>query len=223
MNKNQAVCTCLSAYVGSPPNCRPECVVSTECPLTRACVNQKCMDPCPNSCGVNANCRIINHSPICFCNSGFTGDPFTACFRAPGMSCTSILNSVKIFIGVLYFHCQRCLETSLEPSPPVQRDPCLASPCGPNAICQNVGQTPACTCSPEYRGSPPNCRPECTINSECPSNQACIREKCRDPCPGSCGLNAQCSVFNHVPVCSCIEGYTGDPFSRCDQKIPSSK
>lgn len=84
VNNNQAVCSCKSSYLGSPPNCRPECVVSTECSLTRACVNQKCVDPCLNSCGVNANCRIINHSPICFCNNGYTGDPFTACFRVPG-------------------------------------------------------------------------------------------------------------------------------------------
>lgn len=105
----------------------------------------------------------------------------------------------------------------------VQRDPCSPSPCGPNAICQSVGQTPACTCLPNYRGSPPNCRPECTINSECPSNQACIQERCKDPCPGSCGFNALCTVFNHVPICSCIEGYTGDPFSQCSQQVKPRK
>jgi hypothetical protein len=71
--------------VGSPPNCRPECVVNSECARNRACINQNCSDPCRNSCGLNANCKVINHSPICFCNDGFTGDPFTQCFYDIGM------------------------------------------------------------------------------------------------------------------------------------------
>jgi len=44
---------------------------------------------------------------------------------------------------------------------------------------------------------------------------ACMREKCRDPCPGSCGLGSQCNVINHVPICTCPAGYIGDPFVSC--------
>jgi len=73
---------------------------------------------------------------------------------------------------------------------------------------------------PNYLGAPPNCRPECTINSECPTNQACIQQKCRDPCPGLCGTGAQCTTFNHIPICTCLEGYTGDPFNYCQIKVP---
>jgi hypothetical protein len=57
--------------------------VSSECPQNRACVNQKCVDPCPGTCGLNARCEVINHSPICSCQAGFTGDPFTRCFSIP--------------------------------------------------------------------------------------------------------------------------------------------
>ena len=64
-------------------------------------------------------------------------------------------------------------------------------------------------------GSPPNCRPECVINSDCPSDKACISRKCQDPCPGLCGVNAYCRVRNHIPICVCNQGYEGDPFSRC--------
>lgn len=101
------------------------------------------------------------------------------------------------------------------PSP----DPCSSSPCGLYAECRNVGGSPSCACKQSYIGSPPNCRPECTINSECPSNQACINERCRDPCPGACGLNAFCTVFNHISQCSCLEKYSGDPFTQC-QPLP---
>lgn len=76
---NHAVCSCVSGYIGVPPMCRPECVVSSECPLNRACVDQKCSDPCPGTCGANARCQVVNHNPICSCPSGYSGDPFIEC------------------------------------------------------------------------------------------------------------------------------------------------
>lgn len=65
--------------MGNPPTCRPECVVSSDCELSKACVNQKCRDPCPGSCGVRAECSVVNHNPICRCPQGLSGDPFAAC------------------------------------------------------------------------------------------------------------------------------------------------
>lgn len=94
-------------------------------------------------------------------------------------------------------------------------NPCIPSPCGPNSQCKVVGEAPACSCLPNYIGIAPNCRPECSINAECPGNLACQNEKCVDPCPGSCGFNADCTVGNHVALCNCIPGHTGDPFSGC--------
>lgn len=98
---------------------------------------------------------------------------------------------------------------------PPSGNPCVPSPCGPNSQCRVVGGTPACSCLPNYVGRAPNCRPECTINAECPSNLACLNEKCSNPCPGSCGAQASCMVVKHSPVCSCNPGYTGDPFLGC--------
>lgn len=103
------------------------------------------------------------------------------------------------------------------------RDPCYPSPCGPNADCRNINGHASCSCRLSYFGVPPSCRPECTINSECSSNKACIREKCIDPCPGSCGIDATCNVINHTPICTCVTGYVGDPFSICRPAPPSRK
>lgn len=94
LNKRLAVCTCQPGYVGAPPACRPECVVSSECPMNQACINQKCTNPCPGMCGTNAQCQVINHNPICTCNPGFTGDPFTRCLKTESKhlsSCTFFL------------------------------------------------------------------------------------------------------------------------------------
>lgn len=76
-----AVCTCLINYIGTPPACRPECAASSECPLNKACINQRCQDPCPGTCGQNARCQVTNHNPICSCSPGFAGDPFIRCLR----------------------------------------------------------------------------------------------------------------------------------------------
>lgn len=102
---------------------------------------------------------------------------------------------------------------------PTVSDPCNPSPCGPNAICKNGD----CECLPEYIGNPYEaCRPECILNSECPRDKTCLRNKCKDPCPGTCGQNAICDVVNHIPVCSCLAGYIGDPFVSCREQ-PHSK
>lgn len=148
-------------------------------------MNQKCSDPCPGTCGVGARCQVINHNPICSCPPGMTGDPFIRCQPIPPPPA----------------------------APPT--NPCQPNPCGPNSQCRVAGDSPSCSCLPEFIGTPPNCRPECASNSECPSHLACINQKCRDPCPGTCGANAECRVLSHTPQCICIVGYTGDPFTQC--------
>lgn len=211
----QAICSCLPNYVGSPPGCRPECVVSSECPSNKACINNKCSDPCQGTCGLNTRCSVINHSPICSCTSGYTGDPFTRCYPIPRKQQSKLIMMIdtKKFLVA-------------PPPQPVQVEhvnPCVPSPCGANSECRNVGNVPSCICLPTFIGSPPNCRPECSVNSDCSSNLACIRDKCRDPCPGSCGISATCNVQNHIPICSCLDGYTGDPFTNCVLSPPKSK
>lgn len=184
VKNDRAVCRCLPNYLGSPPNCRPECVINSDCRMDSVCRNSRCIDPCPGVCGLNAVCRVVNRSPICFCDSGFSGDPFTICQRE-------------------------------DPQPIVQIDPCNPSPCGPNSNCRRSGVNGVCACSNNFIGRPPNCRPECTINSECPFHLACMNKKCADPCIGSCGNNAICHTTSHIPRCVCENGYTGNPFDNC--------
>lgn len=96
-----------------------------------------------------------------------------------------------------------------------ETDPCVPSPCGPNSQCRVVSGNPVCSCLPEYTGSPPSCRPECVVSSDCPSNRACVNQKCVNPCPRPCGQNTNCLVVNHSPICTCKDGNTGNPFTRC--------
>lgn len=181
---DNAICTCLKEYIGNPPNCRPECLTSPECPLNMACVRQKCVDPCAGTCGENAQCRVHHHSPYCTCIPGFEGDPFVRCTREKQKT-------------------------------PQITNPCEPSPCGPFSICRDINGSPQCSCKSGYIGAPPNCAPECTINQDCPNDKACAREKCVDPCLGSCGANAECRAMNHVAICTCQRGYNGNSFEGC--------
>lgn len=176
-------CSCLAEFIGSPPNCRPECTINSECSSNKACIKQKCADPCPGSCGVGAICVVLNHNSICTCPEGFTGDPFTNCYLKPQ-----------------------------EIAPVEIQDPCNPNPCGSNAQC-NDG---ICRCLPEYQGDPyQGCRPECVYSNDCPRNRACMRNKCVDPCIGTCADTATCEVINHIPMCSCPSGFSGNAFVAC--------
>lgn len=187
-------CSCLPNYVGVPPNCKPECISNSECANHLACINQKCRDPCPGTCGINAECRVVSHTPNCICIPGYFGDPFFQCNQQIARPTAEHLS------------------------------PCTPSPCGSNAICKEQNGAGSCSCLPEYIGNPyEGCRPECILNSDCPPNKACIKNKCKDPCPGTCGSNAECTVISHLPSCTCIIGYTGDPFRYCSLIPQQSK
>lgn len=76
---NQGACSCLPNYVGRPPNCRPECTSNAECASNKACINDRCIDPCIGKCGENAVCHVVKHNAECNCISGYEGDAFTRC------------------------------------------------------------------------------------------------------------------------------------------------
>lgn len=197
-------CICQEGYLGNPyESCRPECTINSDCPSNQACINSKCKDPCPGTCAPNADCAVINHLPVCSCKPEFTGNPFQYCNLIP-------LQRKSNDVVSNGFHLLNFLA-----KPITSLNPCDPSPCGPNSQCRESNGQPVCSCLPSYIGSPPGCRPECVVSSECSLDKACINQKCADPCPGTCGLNARCNVINHSPICSCKSEHTGDPFIRC--------
>lgn len=211
---DRATCSCLENYIGAPPSCRPECVLSSECGQDKACINQKCLDPCPGTCGFNARCQVINHNPICSCGHGMIGDPFTKCEDRGNFYQYVLILLTNVSMNVEFYTCILILiGIEIRPMP---INPCLPSPCGANAECRVVDNRPVCSCESGMLGAPPQCRPECLIHEDCPSVLACVGKKCKDPCIGSCGFNAVCYVQNHQPMCSCMTGFEGDPFSGCN-------
>ena len=190
-------------------------------------------DPCaPSPCGPNSDCTTgLIGNAVCTCRPGFVGvadstkgcSPETTPIRVdlcapgrcgPNSDCFVIIDreECRCKAGFMMDYKGGCK--------PRIRDPCIPSPCGPNTDCTTglVGNA-VCTCRPGFFGvadSTKGCGPECTTNSECQSLMACMNQKCRDPCPGACGPNAACRVVNHNPVCSCVQGFTGNAYQGCN-------
>ena len=57
----------------------------------------------------------------------------------------------------------------------------------------------------------------CESNQECPDYNACQNRKCINPCAEDdpCAPSANCKVIGHQPVCTCPDGYIGDPRTEC--------
>lgn len=110
-----AACSCLPNFIGRAPNCRPECTINAECSAHLACQCDKCVDPCPGSCGALATCRVVNHQPVCTCPPGYTGDPFSGCSPNPSKICaqfppldrfcTPCTYYVFVYTGIRAFIC----------------------------------------------------------------------------------------------------------------------
>lgn len=205
-----STCTCLPDYYGNPyEGCRPECLINSDCPFDRTCIRNKCQDSCPGSCGQNTMCQVINHSPDCQCITGYSGNPYQYCTMIREKR--KCLNNVKCIFRMINKNIFFLFQLAIVGT----SDPCNPSPCGPNSQCRNSNGQAICSCLPTFMGSPPGCRPECTVSSECAVNRACVNQKCVDPCEGICGIDAQCRTVYHSPICSCNPGQTGDPFVRC--------
>jgi hypothetical protein len=111
------------------------CKSDSECPLTQACINRECVDPCPlERCGVNALCSAKNHRAVCSCPAGYRPDP------DPYIRC-------KPFECLTDPECPTTLACESEKCV----DPCK---CARFADCSPRNHKGICTCQPGYTGDP---------------------------------------------------------------------
>ncbi|KAK7149176.1 hypothetical protein R3I94_008706 [Phoxinus phoxinus] len=77
----------------------------------------------------------------------------------------------------------------------------------------------------EYKCSQPPCPffiphlcNNCLAHRVCKDNEVCteFRGTCRDVClVKPCGVNAKCSSYNHISICTCESPWKGDPYEGC--------
>merc|ERR1712004_171305 len=236
------ICRCLPNYIPQPDTitgCGRECERDPDCSSGNICQNYQCVprpDPCdPTPCGRNTQCNVNRQgNPVCTCNDGFepAPDTITGCSRivvrtpppdpcdpspcGPNTRCDVNFGGNPVC---------KCL-SGYVPNPDTisgckeKPDPCNPSPCGTNAECIPSGDNANCKCPPGHQGDPfVFCKKgECEYDHDCSSQLACFDFKCRDPCIGTCGQLAECQVRDHRPICSCPQGYTGDPLTACKRR-----
>ncbi|TRY80939.1 hypothetical protein TCAL_04725 [Tigriopus californicus] len=241
-NGNVATCVCAPGYLGDPlsregcynePCSTGPCGVNAECESRGRSALCRCprahtgdpytrckFDPCAEApCGVNAVCNEQGEGYECVCPPDYTGNGYGVCTYNPCATSSCGPNTDCNVIGERAV-C-RCI--SGYRGSPNSRSGCLADPCSidqichQNAECTNQGGQPVCSCAPGYVGDGfHDCfRGNCLSNDDCGSQEACQEYQCVDPCASACGSGAECEVNNHVAICRCPRGLTGDPFQNC--------
>ncbi|KAI5719789.1 hypothetical protein M8J76_014878 [Diaphorina citri] len=197
---------CPANYYCYGELCRTSCQSDEECGLGEKCLQGQCNNPCERqgACGVNSLCNVLTHRKVCFCPRGFTGDPETECVRMPvpcevSKDCPSSTQHV-------------CKDNLCIPQCSGDND------CALNEKCSNGTCVLTCLSHADcYPGGGSLCLANlctrgCSADTDCPAALSCRSAECVDPCsPAPCGPNAQCSVANHRPLCSCPAGLMGLP------------
>lgn len=113
VQNKRATCKCPAGLIGDPfSNCfketpaLPECTSDSDCSSNAACIDQRCLNPCAerNPCALNAECRVSQHRPLCYCPTGWGGDPQLECYKRKYTPTTSQLKSkFTVFFLLLFF------------------------------------------------------------------------------------------------------------------------
>jgi len=86
-------CVQVNAWHALFPAPQPECTKDPECRLDKACIQQRCENPCTGlTCGINAECKVRNHRALCICKRGFEGNPQTICEERERNNAWCLLN-----------------------------------------------------------------------------------------------------------------------------------
>ena len=109
------------------------CKSDDECPLTEACYDRECRDPCLfQDCGTHAVCTARLHQAFCQCKEGYRGNPYDQCRQYECLIDSDCRDTLKC-------ENEKCV------------DPCA---CAQFADCTPRNHRGICTCFPDYTGNP---------------------------------------------------------------------
>nr|CAH0107401.1 unnamed protein product [Daphnia galeata] len=209
----RAICRCPSGYSGDPfTRCSPG--NTDQRILTGSSSSHSSFNSNPFSSGSHRQTIVTG-------SSDFGGSSFNSGGGGGGSSFSSGSFSSAPAVGSSFSSAGSSFNSG---GSTFGDDPCSNFRCGSNANCLTRSFRAACACRAGYEGDPyTGCRrSECVENTECPSDKVCHNFRCINPCSTSCGVDSECTVRNHVTVCQCPKGFTGDPFVSCTPSSSSS-
>lgn len=168
----------ILGYVGNPlSGCRHECESDGECGSQENCKDFKCQQAC-TQCGIGASCvRVSNHRAICECP------------KVSNAACTFAILFYTLPITTLWTF----IKTELLRQP-IYRMPSwmlwwyVYQPF--NVFPTNPTNSVSCLPFGKYQ------------DRDCPAGRpACYYGVCKNPCDGTCGVNADCNLRGLTPIC----------------------
>uniref|UniRef100_A0A336MK52 CSON000396 protein n=1 Tax=Culicoides sonorensis TaxID=179676 RepID=A0A336MK52_CULSO len=188
-----------------------QCNDSVNCMSNEMCINERCVKICDETNKNINNKDCIAISDIIKVNQTTTkpSKPSggTPRLPTPCISDKDCIETEACYMGL----CQ---------------DPCeFRDVCAVTAQCLAKMHRPICSCPSGHEGNPMiNCTAiknetiKCTTNQDCGLTEACIANICQRPCDlrNPCVPNAVCLNVNHGSDCSCIEGYQGNGYVKCE-------
>jgi len=207
------ICKCEPGQVGDPVNagCKTKgsCFSDENCPPSSICTNGRCVNPCENKCGINAECRVFGRNSTCSCLDGFEGSAEKGCVRG---SATCTVDSECAGSLCISNQCKVICRSTTDCA---DGERCVSNMC----MVPCIGHS---QCSSGQACAGGFCVAGCRNNGDCPREQACINHQCFDPCQeeGVCGVNALCRTISHSAQCYCPENFEGypSPIEGCVRK-----
>ena len=160
MTNHRAVCLCPQGLQGNPKvECKKvECTVNRDCQSDKSCVRGSCVNLCQeqNACGVNAQCKVINHIKKCTCPVNFIGNPNAECVPDKNECLSNPCGANAVCQDQVGTYSCVCRPGStgdpysgcLEAGPLV--DPCRLARCGLAAQCTlDISGIALCVCPPD--------------------------------------------------------------------------
>ena len=130
---HEPICSCAPGFTKVNQNCLPtNCRSQRDCPDSKSCVRNRCINPCAGYCGSNTECLVEGHYPKCTCAEGYTGNPSQGCQRIPELTTLPTPGVIQPVIPKL----------------------CGDMKCGRNSRCIVQNSEPMCKCEPGFTGDP---------------------------------------------------------------------
>lgn len=192
-------CVCPPGFEGTPGVACTKvdvvgCRLDTDCPLSEACLNGECKDPCKafEPCAPTAICEVRPTEPyrtmICVCPPDTVGYAAEECLKPViEEECHVERGFIKTENGTCICDPFRGYVVAPDGTCVCDREKGLIA--GPSGTCVSVVVA------------------GCRFDEDCPNNEYC-NNTCRDPCPEKlCHPNSFCRATDHKAKCECIEGY----------------